>query len=479
MSAASVNGSGSTGTASRRDPGSFRDSSGVVFERDGVAFRQINPVYLPRYRRLMESGLYRALTGAGLLIPHEEAGDCETPAGTGLILRPAQIPFISYPYEWCFEQYRDAALTTLRAQALAMDYGMILKDASAYNMQFYRGRAVLIDTLSFEEYSGGTWPAYGQFCRHFFAPLALMAHLDVRLGRLMQDYIDGVPLDLADTFLRGKGGFAAWQHIRLHAASIRRFGGAGSETHGEVRKITLTKETLAAITASLIRSVERLRPREKITEWGDYYAATNYSDEAAGEKTAIVDAFLERACGGVNSGAITSVWDLGANDGRYSRLALKRGAQVVAFDIDPVAVSRNYLAVKKGGSAMENMLPLLLDLTAPSPAIGFANQERKTITGRRRPDVTLMLAVIHHLVISNNVPFEMIAPWLASFTKFLIIEFVPKTDSQVRRLLKTRVDIFGDYTEACFERAFSECFELLEKRCIAHSERTLYLFRAR
>ncbi|MDR2178338.1 MAG: class I SAM-dependent methyltransferase, partial [Treponema sp.] len=329
-----------------------------------------------------------------------------------------------------------------------------------------------IDTLSFEIFAEGPWPAYGQFCRHFFAPLFLMARVDLRLGKLMQNYIDGVPLDLAATLLRGKGGFAAWQHIRLHAAAVRRFADAGNATKSGAKSgwepVKIKKETLAAIIESLIRSIETLKPREKITEWGDYYRGTNYSEDAAAQKAALVGEFLR------DSAPFSMVWDMGANDGRYSRLALEHGAQVVAFDIDPTAVSRNYRAVHTSGEAL---LPLVLDLTAPSPGIGFANRERKTITGRKTPDVTLMLAVIHHLVISNNLPLDMIAAYLASFTRFLIIEFVPKGDSQVQRLLKTRADIFPDYTEECFETALRAHFTLLRKERIPNTERTLYLFR--
>jgi ribosomal protein L11 methylase PrmA len=164
---------------------------------------------------------------------------------------------------------------------------------------------------------------------------------------------------------------------------------------------------------------------------------------------------------------------MGANDGRYSRLVLKYNAGVVAFDIDHNAVSHNYIIARKNG---ESLLPLLLDINAPSPAIGFANAERKAIMGRRLPDVTLMLALIHHMVISNNLPLEMIASYIASFTSFLIIEFVPKSDSQVQRLLKTRVDIFNDYTLERFETAFNNYFTTLSRRHIENTERTLYLF---
>jgi hypothetical protein len=450
-----------------REPSSFRDPSGMVFEKEGRIYRRINAVYMPCYERLMNSGLYTELTKDGYLIAHKEIEfqDCGAK-----IIQPEEIPFISYPYEWCFEQYRDAALLTLQIQRLAMRHDMLLKDASAYNVQFKNGKTVFIDTLSFEMYDEGPWPAYGQFCRHFFAPLLLMSCVDTRLGKMTQNYIDGIPIDLAALLLHGKGGFAAWQHIRLHAASIKRF--SGSETvyknNGNTPKIT--KKMLEAIIDGLIRSVEKMKIREESTEWGDYYQATNYTSGAAEQKAEIVDEFLRKIA------PFKTVWDMGANDGRYSRLALKYDADVAAFDIDHKAVSHNYLTARKNG---ESLLPLLLDINAPSPAIGFANAERKTITGRRLPDLTLMLALIHHMVISNNLPLEMIASYIASFTSFLIIEFVPKSDSQVQRLLKTRIDIFNDYTQDHFETAFSAYFTMLGCRHIENTERTLYLFQKR
>ncbi|GHT63437.1 nodulation protein NoeA [Spirochaetia bacterium] len=453
-------------TESQREFSSFRDPSGVIFEQDGIVYRKINPVYMNQYGHLMTSGLYEALVAARLLIPHETVNQEKEDE---ILIHPEQVPFISYPYEWCFEQYRDAALATLRIQLLAMQFGMTLKDASAYNIQFINGQALLIDTLSFEMYDEGPWAAYGQFCRHFFAPLMLMLHIDPRMGKMMQDYIDGIPLDLTDHLLRGKGGFAAWQHIHLHALAVKQYGREGKKEEKPIQ-LSLKKALLVSMIDSLIRSIENLKQKKQITEWGDYYSDTNYTDDSVKQKESIVTEYLKKTA------PVSLVWDFGANDGRYSRCAVNLGAYVIAFDIDPVAVSRNYLANRK---TKDKMLPLLLDLTCPSPAIGFANRERKTIARRKKPDVILMLAVIHHLAISNNLPLEMIAAWLASLSKYLIIEFVPKEDSQVKILLKTRIDIFPDYHETGFESAFGKYFQLCDKTPIQQSKRTLYLLKTK
>ena len=208
---------------------SFRDPSGFLFERQGILYRQVNQVYRPHFEALHERGLYERLVNAGLLIPHQDAD--VAPAEPELayrVIRPERVDFISYPYEWCFSQLKDAALATMAIQKQALEAGMLLKDASAYNIQFHHGRPVLIDSLSFEiQKEGEPWVAYRQFCQHFLAPLALMAHVDVRLGQLLRIYIDGVPLDLAARLLprRTRLDLGLATHIHLHAAAQKRYSG--------------------------------------------------------------------------------------------------------------------------------------------------------------------------------------------------------------------------------------------------------------
>lgn len=460
--------------ADKREYSSFRDPSGMIFYRDGILYRQINPAYMSAYRKLMDSGLYDALVKERLLIVHKETALSGIDGDkNALVIQPKRIPFISYPYEWSFEQYKQAAIVTLRAHLLAMEYGMALKDASAYNIQFLNGYAVLIDTLSFETYKEGEpWIAYGQFCRHFLAPLLMMTYLDVRLSAMMRNFIDGIPLDLASTLLKRKGGFFTAQHIRMHAKANQRHGEDGKKLAQGKPDVQISKESFIALAQSMLYKIEKMSMKGVITEWGDYYSATNYTGKAEKDKERIVDSYIEKIA---KKYPIAHTWDLGANDGRYSRLALKHSSHVVAFDIDAVAVERNYNAVSRSHEAM---LPMLLDLTNPSTGIGFAGKERKAIWERQQPDVVMMLALIHHIAISNNIPLTMIAQWVASLCKYLIIEFVPKEDSQVKLLLATRDDIFTGYHIAGFESAFCEHFELIEKQKLHQSERILYLFRS-
>ena len=452
--------------------GSFRDPAGFVFEDGhGRICRQINLSERDNYDRFITSGLYEELRGKGLLVAHVEDPAIEPrTADAYKIIRPDRIPFISYPYEWCFSQLRDAALLTLRVQQVALAFGMSLKDASAYNVQF-NPRPVFIDTLSFEQYQEGSpWVAYRQFCQHFLAPLALMRYRDPRLGQLLRVFIDGVPLDLAADLLPAKARMrpSLLAHVHLHAKAQRRYGASGSSSTR--RRVSMSRAGLLGLLGSLESFITSLAAPRLPTEWGDYYSATNYSDAAGADKERLVSEYLEAARPGV-------VWDLGANTGRFSRLGAERGAFTIAFDGDHAAVDQHYQAVRTHDDG--RVLPLMLDLTNPSPSIGWANTERPALFARAHADAILALALIHHLAIGNNVPLTKVAELLASVGRWLIIEFVPKSDSQVQRMLATRVDIFTDYTQAGFERAFGQFFECVRCEPVAESSRLLYLMQRR
>ncbi len=444
---------------------SFRDPSGFLFLRDGTLYRQVNASYREHYDHLMTSGLYAELTRQGLLVQHEETGvDAELPDRSYKVVRPEVVGFVSYPYEWSFSQLRDAALVTLRVQQVAMQHGMTLKDCSAYNIQFWRGLPVLIDTLSFERYrEGQAWVPYRQFCQHFLAPLALMALTDIRLGQLLRVYIDGIPLDLASALLPGRTRLspALLSHIHLHAKSQEHYADRAVDT--SARK--MPRLAFLGLADNLESAVKGLKwaPRG---DWADYYAETNYSDTALQAKRRLVDEFVRQA-------NPATVWDLGANTGRFSRIAAALGAQTVSFDSDPACTEANYReCVEKHET---RILPLWLDLTNPSPGIGWHNRERMSLVDRGPADAALALALIHHLAISNNVPFARLAEFFAQVCRSLIVEFVPKSDSQVQKLLASREDVFADYAQPAFEEAFGRCFDIQRVVQIDDSERTLYL----
>ena len=455
-------------TQAERLSASFRDPSGFLFYRSGVLYRQINRAYEKDYARLMDSGLYDRLVKASLLIPHVETDQLPVESGAAFkVIQPERVPFISYPYEWSFSQLKDAALATLSIQKRALKLDMSLKDASAYNIQFVRGKATLIDTLSFEIYKEGEpWAAYRQFCQHFLAPLALMSCCDVRLNQLLRVYIDGVPLDLASRLLPAKTKlkFGLLSHIHLHAGAQKRYADqAVAPRKGSLR---MSQQAMIGLIESLEGTVRKLSWKPAGTEWGTYYEATNYSDSAFEHKKQLVREWTAEQ-------KPELIWDLGGNTGVFSREAAAFGAFTVSFDIDPAAVEQNYQVVKKNKE--QNILPLVLDLTNPSPAIGWDNQERDSFSSRGPVDMALALAVIHHLAISNNLPLPQIADFFASLCRTLAIEFVPKSDSQAQKLLASRQDIFPDYTREGFESAFAERFIIHKTEPVRDSERTLYL----
>ncbi len=448
---------------------SFRDPSGFLFSRDGVLYRQVNHKYEKEYTRLMETGLYDKLVKAGLLIPHVEVDQDSAAPEAYKIIQPERVAFISYPYEWSFGQLKDAALATLSIQRRSLKVDMSLKDASAYNIQFVRGKATLIDTLSFEVYKEGQpWVAYRQFCQHFLAPLALMALRDVRLNQLLRVYIDGVPLDLASGLLPAstRFNFGLLTHLHLHAGAQKRYSGAEVKS----RAATMSKQAMTGLIDSLDSAIRKLDWKPGGTEWGNYYNITNYSDAAFEHKKESIRDWSARI-------KPTLVWDLGANTGVFSRLAGESGAYVVSSDIDPTAVEQNYRQMKSDKT--ENLLPLLIDLTNPSPSIGWANEERDSFGGRGPADMVLALALIHHLAISNNVPLLQVADFFASVGEWLVIEFVPKADSQVQKLFVSREDIFPNYTREGLEAAFGQKFRIVEAVNVRESERVLYLMERR
>ena len=449
---------------------SFRDPSGFVFLRDGVIYRQVNHTYRQHYDHFIESGLYDALVERGLLIPHVEVS-AESSGGAEAykVLRPERVPFISYPYEWCFSQWKDAALATLEIQQTAFDFGMFLKDASAFNIQFVAGRPLLIDTLSLEKYREGTpWIAYRQYCEHFLAPLALMARRDIRLGRLFTNHVDGLPLDLVSRLLPNRTWLRTGLliHVHLHAKSQRRY--ANKERGRTTAKIS--RRGYLGLLDSLKSATLAQNYKLKASDWTEYYSDNNYTDKAGEHKKSLVRDFIREVDPG-------TTWDLGANDGTFSRMAGDQGSLTISIDADLPSVEANYQRCRRENR--DNVLPLCVDLTNPTPALGWAGEERMTLLSRGKPDLVLVLALIHHLAIGNNTPLERIAELLARIGRHLVVEFVPKEDSQLQRLLAFRDDVFDRYTREDFEEVFGRFFSVLRREAIHESVRTLYLMRLR
>jgi hypothetical protein len=451
---------------------SYKDPSGFIFSMDGEIYRQINPVYRKNYELLNSSGLYAELVQKRMLIKHTERNDLNI-SSAFKIIKPENIPFISYPYEWCFSQLKDAALLTLNIQKIALKYGMSLKDATSFNIQFLRGKPIFIDTLSFEKYEiGKPWTPYRQFCEQFLAPLTLYGFTDLRLNMLIKEGMGSIPLDLAVKLLpwQAKFNFGILTHLYLHAQSQKQVTQVSAKTQSSN---SFSEMAMSGLIDNLEKTVLGIGFPEYKTVWTDYAgenSCESYKNLALQSKKKIVGMFLSKI-------KPLYVWDFGANTGEFSRIAMQNGAFTISMDFDPTVVEVNYKKVKINQEV--NILPLLINLVNPSSGVGWANQERDALINRTRPDTVMALALIHHLAFTYNIPLRDIASFLANICRHLIIEFVPKTDPQAKRLLHNREDIFDAYTQKDFESEFGKFFNVLSKENIPNSERTLYLFKTR
>lgn len=415
----------------------------------------------------MSSGLYKELVEKEYLIPHKETAI--KPQNNGWkIIKPNQLKFISYFYEWPFSMIKDAALLTLEIQKIALNYGMSLKDASAFNIQFVNGNPILIDTLSFEKYEEGKpWVAYKQFVEHFLTPLALMMHDDVRLGRLTSIFLDGIPVDVAASMLPFKTKLKPklFFHIFAHATSQKRY--SNKKMDASQKNKVFSKRALTGLVDSLEGSIKGMRFDPKGTEWEDYYEDNNnYTSSSHKSKAELVEKYIKAV-------KPKTIWDMGANTGLFSNIAAKQGADVIAFDIDYGALEKGYKSIKKNN--IKNITPLFCDFTNPIGGLGWENNERMSLIERGPADCVLALALVHHLAIPHNLPFEKIASGFSKISKNLVVEFIEKEDSQVQILLSSRKDIFDKYTESDFEEAFKIYFNIKQKTKVKDTKRTLYL----
>ena len=447
----------------------FRDPSGYVFKDGDTLRRCIQPIYFKQYRQLKSSGFFEQLIKKGLLIPHEET----TVSEEEIVITPEQIPFITQPYEWSFEQYKHAALLTLQIHKYALSKGFILKDASVYNVTFHWGKPIFLDTLSFDIYEEGTpWRAYKQFIMHFFGPLVLAKYHGTEVFKMMQTHIDGIPVKLIASLLPRKSKWNSTLFTNIHLlAKMEQKHSEDYEVKTRVAK--LSKKSQQNILENLFDFIKNLKLNET-TEWGNYYTKTNYDASAFDKKKQMVHTW-------VTALAPQRLVDIGGNDGTFARTVLKDVSHVMVSDIDSAAVEQNYLESRRNGET--NMVPFVCDVLQPAPGIGFNNTERDSLINRLKeyaPDVTLALALIHHITLSGNVPFEKSAEFFASFSKYLILEFPKRGDSWVDSLLKRKREFihhFDFYNVENFEQGYTAYFDVHKKETVPGTNRILYLLK--
>jgi len=451
------------------EPGSFRDPDSRVFYAGDEIYRALSGEGMADFDALERSGLLddpRIVRTERADLAHVPENLLSTDIAGLLTHEP--IPFVSYPYEWTFSMLKGAALLQLDLLLAALDHDLVLKDSTPYNVQYKGARPIFIDIGAFERLrTGELWVGYRQFCMLYLFPLLLQALKGVRFQPWLRGSVDGITatearaqLSFRDRFRRG-----LTTNVFLQARLERREVGS-AEIKREVKRAGVERQLISANARRMRKLVERLRWNPPPGTWVGYEQDNAYDSEDIRRKETFV---LDVAA----SNRWQLVWDLGANTGRYSRLAAPRSRCVVAIDADDGAVELHYRRLREVGD--ETILPLTMNLADPSPALGWRGLERKTLLERGRPDLVLALALVHHLSIGANVPVRELVGWLADIGAATVIEFPTRDDPMVQRLLaRKREGLHPDYERSFFERCLRESFEVRRSEELGSGTRVLY-----
>jgi len=420
------------------------------------------------WRELARAPFFQRLTEQGSLIPTRVAADISpAPSGWAAVLEHDRVPFVSFPFEWTFGMLQDAAILHLELLLEALTGGMTTKDGTAYNVQWRGTSPVFIDISSFTPASGGPWEGYRQFCETFLNPLLIQAYRGVDFQPWLRGRIEGIPTGHTRRLLSGRDMLrrGVFKHVVLHDALQRRSTSGAQAAKQNLREAGFGAGLTRSTVTELVRLVRDLGWRPRSSSWTRYADERPYSEEDLDSKTK----FVQKAVG---DAAPRLVWDLGCNDGTFSLAAAPYAEYVVAMDADHATVERLYRSLRKAGE--RKVLPLVVNLADPSPALGWRGRERRPLSDRGRPDVVLCLALVHHLSINANIPLEEIVSWLHSLQARVVVEFVDRTDPMVQRLLANKAIKHEDYTAARFEDLLARRFAFRRRAELSTGARRLY-----
>ncbi len=452
--------------------GSFRDRDGRVYHLGGRVFRGLSNTALTTYRQLQEKPFYEKLAAAGQVIGTREIAAVDNPLPQDVqsqwagFLEHDPVAVISYPYEWTFSMLKAAAELQLHLVERAVSNGFTLKDATPYNIQFVNRRPVFIDIASFEPLARGEpWSGYRQFCEMFLFPLFLQAYKGCNFQPFMRAAIDGVDVQTAAALfgLRDRFRKGVMSHVWLQSKLDRRYGGSSENVRSNLKSAGFNRELILVNVRKLQKLVKHLCWKASGSEWGDYSEFHNYSDADHVRKEDFIRAV-------VHAEKPATVWDIGCNTGQFSRIAAERCTQVLAMDIDHVAVERLYL----DEATPDNILPLLQNIADPSPSWGWRQHERGDLYSRSQPDLVLCLALIHHVVITANIPLAEFIGYLAGLTGKLVIEYVSRRDDKVKALLLNKQDKYEDYYQENLEKQLQQYFQIQRQQVVNDGNRILY-----
>ncbi len=459
--------------ASHFEPGSFRDRTSRIFYQDGAVLRGLNAHAAQEWEVLKAEPFFQQFMAAGKIVRTEQviptdASPSPHDGQWSVILKHQAIPFISYPYEWPFSMLQAAALLTLELQAAALNVDMTLKDATPFNVQWSGSQPVFIDIPSFERLRPGEpWVGYRQFCQLFLYPLFLQAYKDTPFQPWLRGNLEGIEpaqcaqlMSFRDMFRPG-----VLSHVVLQAKAQASYAQTERNLKKDLRQAGFHKALIQANVSRLRKLVAQLTWKQSQSTWSGYTEALPYTESEQHQKAD----FVRRI---THSRRWNIVWDLGCNTGTFSRIAAENADYVLAMDIDTLVIERFYRELTRDRSP--NILPLIGNVADPTPNLGWRGLERKALVERGRPDLTLCLALLHHVVISAHIPLREFITWLASLGTALVVEFVTRDDPMVRTLLRHKADHYTDYDLEYFERCLADIFTVNERQPLASGTRILY-----
>lgn len=454
------------------ESGSFRDRNNQVFYHQGEVYRGISKQAYDNWLAISDKDFFQELISSKKIVGTSIAQQGVYPdSGWAAILHHDRIPYVSYPYEWAFGMLKEAALLHLAILEQGIQNGWILKDASAYNVQWNGHKPVFIDTTSFEPHVSGTpWLGYRQFCMMFLNPLLLKAHKNIDYLPLLRSNLEGIePTETAKFFNRSeiwrKGvSFHVFMHamIQLRTTANEIQGKRGNQSGYRPKH---TKSMVLGTLQSIRRIIKSLKVNQQTTTWSHYDETHSYLEDTFVDKKEFVEKHVSKK-------QWLMVWDIGCNTGTFSKICSPYAEYVVSMDGDAMAIETLFDRFQH--EKFTNILPLVMDLANLSPAQGWMGKERKTIEERGKPDLLLCLALIHHMVISANIPLRSYIEWIRSLDCVVIIEFVGPSDEMTMQLLKNKANQYEDYNEENFLSILKEMFTVRDSRLLKDGKRTIY-----
>ena len=452
-------------------PGSYRDPAGCVHRLGERILRTVSPEHEADFNAALRSGIldrladeHRIVAFEQLPLPPEALGL----AGAARVLEHPRLPFISHPYEWSFEALRAAALHHLDVHLEAMEGGLTLSDASAYNIQFLGVRPVFIDVLSFRPYrEGEIWAGYRQFCEQFLNPLVLCAMTGMMPNAWYRGALEGIATSDLRRLLPWRALLSrrVLLHVVAHSA-LEKAEPASGEAAGLAKSAALPRAAFLNILGDLRAWLSKLKPKRGRTLWSDYVTTCSYTEEERSAKKEEVAAFASAV-------RPKMLWDMGCNTGEHALLALKSGAaRAIGWDGDAAAVDAAFLAARAAGA---ELTPLVSDLANPSPSQGWGQAERAGLNERIGADAVTALALIHHLVFGANVPLPRAVGWIVGLAPRGLIEFVPPSDVQVRTMIARR-STHHPYDREHFVAALGAAARIEKTRMLGPSGRELFCY---